>query len=82
MAHLVLFGRFREEEGAPICYATDYATLGEYKVACCAGDSRGGYLLVSRAWQLEQFQWQGVGTLFNFVGVVWSANPNLVTREY
>ena len=42
MAHLVLFGRFREEEGAPICYATNYATLGEYKIACCAGDSRGG----------------------------------------
>ena len=28
--------------------------------------------------QLEQFQWLGVGALFDFLGVVWSAYPNLV----
>ena len=41
MAHLVLFGGFREEERAPVCYATNYATLGEYKITCCAGYSAG-----------------------------------------
>ena len=41
MAHLILFGGFREEEGAPVCYATNYATLGEYKISCCTGDSAG-----------------------------------------
>ena len=41
MAHLVLLGGFREEEGAPVCYATNYATLGEYKIACCSSDSAG-----------------------------------------
>ena len=41
VAHLVLFGGFGKEEGTPIRYAPNYATLSEYKVSCCAGDSRG-----------------------------------------
>ena len=40
MAHLVLFGGFGEEEGTPICYATNHAALGEDEVTCCAGDPR------------------------------------------
>ena len=42
VTHLVLFGGFGEEEGTPICYATNHATLGEDEVSCCASDSRGG----------------------------------------
>ena len=82
MAHLVLFGGFGEEEGAPICYATDHATLGEDKVTCCAGDSRGGGSVSIACLGLEQFQWRGVGALFDFVGVVWAAYSNLVNCEY
>ena len=82
VAHLVLFGGFGEEEGAPVCYAADYATLGEDKIACCAGDSRRGGDVSSACLEIEQFQWRGVGTLFDFVGVVWSAYPNLANREY
>ena len=41
-------------------------------------------MLILRAWELEHFQWRGVGALFDFVGVVWSAYPNLVivSMEY
>ena len=38
--------------------------------------------LVLRVWGLEQSQWRGVGALFDFICVVWSAYPNLVYREY
>ena len=41
-------------------------------------------MLASRAWELEHVQLRGVGALFDFVGVVWSAYPNLVfvSTEY
>ena len=52
VAHLVLFGGFGEEERTPVCYATNYATLGEDKVACCAGDSRREEMLELRVWRL------------------------------
>ena len=44
MAHLILFDGFGKEEGAPVGYAADYATLGEDQSACCAGDSEGRML--------------------------------------
>ena len=31
---------------------------------------------------IEQLQWRGVGALFDFVGVVWSAYPNLANYDY
>lgn len=45
---------------------------------------QGKKMLILRAWELEHFQWRGVGALFDFVGVVWSAYPNLVivSMEY
>ena len=82
MAHLILFGRFGEEEGAPICYATNYATLGKDKVSCCAGNPRGGEDISIGFLGFEHCQWRGAGTLFDFVGGVWSAYPNLLYREY
>ena len=39
---------------------------------------KGREKLVLRVWGLERYQWRGVGALFDFIRVVWSAYPNLV----
>ena len=84
MAHLVFFGGFSEEERTPICYAANHATLGKNEVARCTSDSSGerdvnfACLRVSAVSMARS----GRGALFDFIGVVWSAYPNLVYREY
>ena len=57
VAHLVLFGGFGEEEGTPIRYAANHATLGEDEIACCAGDSSGEGDVSIACLGMEQFRW-------------------------
>lgn len=38
VAGLVLLGGFVEKVGTPVCYAADYAAMGEDNGAGCTGD--------------------------------------------
>jgi len=84
IAGLISLNGSGEEEGAPVRYAADYATLGEDEGAGCAGESgannvslRIGIFVEQRREKRELSEWDGQAVLFDFVRLMRLAHADL-----